>query len=408
MHHNNDEIFNLSAAPLRQRIVNVFGSKFNQRLVPVETDTNIVRVKGFVGKPEFARKTRGEQFLFVNDRFIRSSYLNHAVVNAYRGLLASDTYPLYFLYLEIDPAEIDVNIHPTKIEIKFQDERSVYAIVSSAVKQGLGKFNVVPSLDFDQEMSIKLDPLPAGVAIKSPEVKVNRSYNPFDTPNTVGWKKQNLDGWEGLYDIAKADSQSSAQTSVPPRDNQQPATGKPVFQLHNRFLVTQIKSGIVVIDQQKAHERILFERNMHHLEGNMGLSQKLLFPQTLEMPAADLELLTGYQEEIGAMGLEIEPFGKTTLKLTGIPAESKSNPADIVERLLHQIKNQAQLKLEGHAILAYAMARSTAISSGTTLDLREMQHIIDQLFACQQPYYSPVGKPTIATFTLDELEKNFE
>lgn len=181
-----------------------------------------------------------------------------------------------------------------------------------------------------------------------------------------------------------------------------------MFQLHNRFLVTQIKSGIVVIDQQKAHERILFERNMSHLEGNAGASQKLLYPQTLEIPATDLELLLGYQGEILSMGLEIEAFGKNALKINGIPAESKSDPAEIVERLLHQIKHEAQLKLDGHAKLAYAMAQSTAISSGVTLDLAEMRHIIDQLFACEQPYYSPTGKATIATFTLDELEKNFE
>lgn len=404
MHHNDDEIFNLPAAPLRQRIVNVFGAKFNQRLVPVEVETDIVKIHGFIGKPEFARKTRGEQFLFVNDRFIRSSYLNHAVTNAFHGLLGLDSYPLYFLYLEIDPSEIDVNIHPTKTEIKFQDERSIYAIVSSSVKQALGKFNVAPTLDFEQETSIRIDPLPAGVAIKSPEVQVNPNYNPFKSTNAAGWKQPESSDWQQLFDIVRSDKQSIEQAG----DEAANEPPKAVFQVHNKYLVTQIKSGIVVIDQQKAHERILFERNLEHLEGNAGSSQKLLFPQTVDMPASDLELLLGQEEQILAMGLEVEAFGKTTLKINGIPAESKSDPLMIVENLLHQLKHEADLTLEGRSKLAFAMARSTAIPSGMPLELAEMRHIIDQLFACEQPYYAPTGKPTVTTFSLEELEKNFE
>jgi DNA mismatch repair protein MutL len=418
LNHNDAEIFNLPATTPRKRIVGIFGPKYNQRLVPVEENTDIVSIEGFIGKPEFARKTRGEQFIFVNHRFIKNHYLNHAVVSAFDQLLPHGMFPMYVLFLDIDPKEIDVNIHPTKTEIKFRDERSVYAVVNAAIKQSLGKFNIAPTLDFEQETAIRIDPMVPGQMVKPPSIKVNTDYNPFESNSSevpaggVQVGATSSHGWESLYEIARTSIGGDNDPLIQQKpDGNEKITGEaPVFQIYSKYIVTTIKSGIVVVNQQLAHERILFERNLVNLENNKGPSQQLLFPQTLSMKPAEFSLLQSRLEEVQALGCDIEEFGPNTFKITGLPADSKiDDPEVLLQSLTDQIKfSQDSLNLKPREELALAMARAMGIKHGMRLSDQEMRGLLDELFACQVPEYCPAGKKTIAKFTQDDINEKFE
>lgn len=426
LYHNEHELFNLSAAVLRQRIVHLMGAKYNQKLVPIDEHTDIVQVNGFVGKPEYAKKTRGEQYLFVNDRFIKSSYLNHAISQAYKSLLSNGYYPSYFLYLKVAPSLIDVNIHPTKTEVKFQDERAIYAIVQSAVRNSLGKFNIAPSLDFDQESSINIGRIDASAPVKNPEVKVNPHYNPFHASQESGQRESSYDrkrvpsSWPAIFGVDAPDTVGRAPQIPEMREIQESLvmeekqtsglfSGK-MFQLKGRYIVTQIKSGMVVIDQHRAHARVLYERFMEESSVGQVSSQRLLFPEHVDMGQKDFQLFSEMEDEIKSMGFDFETHGSDGIVLSALPAELKmDNPTKLVEEFLEQIKNHTgNLKLSIHEQLALSLAFSGALRYGEHLETEEMQHLVDELFACQQPYHSPTGKPTIVTFTLSELDQKFQ
>ena len=314
MYNNGNEVFVLKKGSFRQRIVGIFGEKTNQKLVPVDENTDIVSVLGFVGKPEFAKKTRGEQYFFVNDRFIKNSYLNHAVQNAFEELLSKDQFPSYFLKLQIDPAKIDINIHPTKTEIKFEDERSIYAIIRTAVKQALGKNNISPSLDFDQESTFNVPLLRSTDTIKAPTIKVNRDYNPFESkPVSPVSRKQSTENWEALYDdfekttaaIIDHQDQKEEQQVISPEwnSNEEVANLKEtetqtLIQLHYKYILAQLKSGSLIIDQERAHTRILFETFIENFAKGQGTTQQLLFPETVDFTNADAELVNELKTEI--------------------------------------------------------------------------------------------------------------
>jgi DNA mismatch repair protein MutL len=430
LHHNNAELFHLEGGSLRQRIVAIFGNAYNQRLVPVEEDTNIIKISGFVGKPEFARKTRGEQFFFINKRFIKNAYLHHAVQGAYDELLPPDSFASYFLMMEIDPKSIDINIHPTKTEIKFEDEKSVYAILRSAVKRALGQYNIAPTLDFEQEMSFNIPYRPNSGPVETPGIYVNPEFNPFeqDASKNTGTKKEyssdqqyerfsskSNNNWEQLYAIAKQepnrDADEEGQQTIPTDWDSQgyKGTEKITYQLHNKYILTHIKSGFMVIDQQRAHERILYERFLEAMEKHKGSSQQELFPQTVEFPTADAEMLKELEEEIAALGFDIREFGKNTFIIHGLPSDAPgANAKELLEGLIENYKeNLSELKLEKRDNIARSMARNMSIRSGKSLTTYEMNTLIDELFACQMPYASPSGKPTITTFTLDDLDRRF-
>lgn len=413
LHHNGNEVFNLPQTPMRQRIVRVLGPRYDQRLVPMNESTDIVRVEGFIGKPEFAKKSRGEQFFFVNDRFIKNHYLHHAVTTAFEELLPKGFHPLYFIYMTIDPSEIDVNIHPTKTEIKFKDERSVYAIINSAVKQSLGKFNITPSIDFETEVSINVAPLVTGQEIKQPVVKVNPEYNPFvdkqpskGLAGRFGDKKQVPDNWQDVFEVARDAKVPEQQEKA---EKPQHDAGFPVFQIAGKYIASRIKSGLIVVNQQLAHERVLYEKHLMYLSRNCGCTQQLLFPQTMDFSPADFELIKSREADIRALGFDFEEFGKNTIKFTGLPAESRSsNVEQVFDSFLDQIKNHTdKLQSEPQKQLALALARSLSISEGTSLGHAEMRQLLDELFGCELPNYSPSGAPTIATFTHNELEEKF-
>ncbi|MBS7566634.1 DNA mismatch repair endonuclease MutL [Mucilaginibacter sp. Bleaf8] len=431
LHHDGQEVYHLPAAALKQRIVHLFGNNYNQRLVPVEEDTTIIKLHGFVGKPEFARKTRGEQFFFVNNRFIKDAYLNHAVLTAYEELLPEESYPLYVLFIDIDPSKIDINVHPTKTEIKYQDEKAIYAIIRSSVKRSMGRYNITPTLDFDQENSIEhlITPKPLN-EIVPPSVTFNPDFNPFASDNRPApreprepafrsdnnpYKAGIPQNWEMLYEISKQEDTRQEEllpTETIEVNNQQISkdSERQLFQIHNRFILSQIKSGFMLINQQAAHERILYERFLQQLQNHSGISQQSLFPQTVTLNAADFELLRELLPDIRSLGFDIREFGKNTVVIEGIPADmNATNEHQLLEDLLEGFKNNlAILKLDKRDALARTLARNAATKAGTKLTLEEMNLLIDQLFACQMPNLAINGKPVISTFTLNELAERFE
>jgi len=431
MYNGENEVYNLKKGSFRQRIVGVFSDKYNQKLVPVQETTDIVSLEGFVSKPEFAKKTRGEQFFFVNNRFIKNAYLNHAVQNAFDQLLSNEQFPSYFLNLTIDPAKIDINIHPTKTEIKFEDERAIYAIIRTSVKQALGKYNISPTLDFEQETSFNISLSKSTDTVKAPTIKVNPDYNPFKNTETTKApsngslrkaSQQEAKNWESLYDNFEKNTNEiiEAQPTNENKDGEQQLISsnwddsdiehkRTLLQLHKKYIFTQLKSGYLIIDQQRAHERVLFEQFSEQLVTNKAISQQLLFPETIDFSSADAELLNEISAEISALGFVLDKVGRNSFVVSGVPAEIKEQNVKLtIEKLLEQFKiNSSELKLDKKENLATSLARSASIKAGQHLSEEEMNALVDNLFACEMPYSLPNGKPTIISLNLDDLNKQF-
>ncbi len=433
LHQNNEELFHLPASNLRQRLVGIFGIAYNKRLVPVKEDTDILNIDGFVGKPEFARKTRGEQMFFINGRFIKSGYLHHAVMTAYEDILPAESFPFYVLCLEIDPARIDVNVHPTKQEIKFDDERLVYNYLRVAVRHALGSHSITPSLDFDQD--ITLQQAPTAPRQESYTIKtIPSSFSPPPTadrplptadrrPHTADRlpPTDNLRHWEKLYEgldeLAPAQPEAliieSGWNADAPMDD---AAGtfskkqKDPYQIHGTYIVSHIKSGFLLIDQQAAHERILYEQYLRVLGEQAASVQHQLFPRTVALPPADAVLLREIRPQVNLLGFDIQEFGQNTFVINGLPAEmaGKKDELAILETLLEQFRQNNELQLDVRDNLARSMARSAAIRRGAPLTVPEMQSLIDRLFACEMPYKSPAGRQCFVTFELEDLARRFE
>jgi DNA mismatch repair protein MutL len=332
MFHNNKQVFQLYPSTLKQRIIALFGNMYKQRLVPVEQKSDIVNISGFIGKPEFAKKTRGEQYFFANNRFIKHPYLNHSVNGAFKELLPADTYPAYFIYLEVDPKMIDVNIHPTKTEVNFLDDKLIYSILRATLKQSLGKFSITPTIDFDIEGSMKFPDFPQNKVIKDPSVKPNPDYNPFETGKKQVYdlyidnrQKSNKDNWEKLFisDEKIPDKNINGQKLIEPDWEQKELEQRTekIFQIHNRYILTNIKSGLMIINQQRAHERILYERYLNILNTKKALSQQELFPQSISFSPGDAEIIDEIKEDLQILGFNINKLGKNTFVINGTPAD---------------------------------------------------------------------------------------
>jgi DNA mismatch repair protein MutL len=405
---------------LRQRIVGILGSNYNDKLVPVTETTDIVTINGFVIKPEFSKKTKGDQFFFVNNRFIRSPFLNHAVDSAFEGLLTKDSHPGYFVFMEVNPSDIDINIHPSKTEIKFTDERSIYQILRSSIKQALGKFNIAPSLDFDRDPSFDFPQPKDYTSLKIPSVNFNPDYNPFkensgakqefQRPEKSERDTNNLQNWQKLY---KNFDDFSSGKILPEKEsplNFSENVVKPrFFVIGTKYIVTYIRSGLVIIDQHRAHERILFEKLEKAYADKQTLTQNQLFPQTYEINSADFELLKEMIEELKMLGFDLDLFGKNTLVVRGVPAVSKSPDVKaLLDEVLEQYKNNVKnLKLPKNISLLQSMASGMAIRSGQNLSDMEIDALIADLFACENPYHAPNGKPTMVNISTDELDAKF-
>ncbi|MFZ5551993.1 MAG: DNA mismatch repair endonuclease MutL [Bacteroidota bacterium] len=415
LHHNGSEIYNVPPTALRQRIAGIMGKSYNERLVPVEENTDIVKIKGFIIKPEFTKKTRGEQFFFVNHRFIKSGYLHHAIQTAHDQLIPKENFPSYFIFLEVNPKSIDINIHPTKTEIKFEDERSIYAILHSATRRSLGIYNITPTLDFDTEMAIEI-PLPdKNREIVPPKITIDPDYNPFHSEKKMtssSFKKEKEDTlYESLYESVRNLNISRFKNKEEKTDAESIPEGETrmLIQLHKRYILCPVKSGFWVIDQNHAHQRILFERFVVSLAQHTGMSQQQLFPQVVQLNPADLSLLKELEEDLKHLGFDLSDMGGGSISVNGTPADATDeNPQQLIEKLLEEIKHHSsEIKKDKYTLLARSMAKTVAIKPGRVLSAPEMNHLVDELFACEMPWNSPAGKPTILTFTLEDLEKRF-
>ncbi len=413
LHHNETEIYNLPAGNLRQRIIGVFGKQINQDLITLETETSLISIKGFIGKPENARRTYGEQFFFVNNRFMKHPYFHKAVVEAYQNILPVEAIPSYFIFMESDPASIDINIHPTKTEIKFEDERSIWQILMASVREALGRFNIVPSLDFENEALVDIPVMrSSGIIPDPPHIEINAQYNPFDgeerTIERSGFverfERENNANWEKLYTSLEKENDDPGQSEKIVESHRK------FFQIKNKYFICPVKSGLMLIDQKRAHERVLYERFLYCLSNNRAISQVDMFPVTAELNPADCFILKEIEGDLELLGFRIEHTGKNKITIHGKPADSNtSDPLEMLEILIEEYKTtQAGPSAGAREKIAAGMACASAIQYGKVMTQGEMEDLFDTLFACQSPNYSPKGKPVISILTLEDIDKRFK
>lgn len=413
--HNDNELYNLSAGNPKKRMISLFRKSYEDKLVRVEEDTDIIKINGFVGSPEIARKQKGEQYLYVNNRFIKSPYLNHAIKTAYETMLADDQYPFYVIFLEIDPEKIDINVHPSKQEIKFDDERLVYNYLKVSVKHALGRYSLSPRLDFENENSS----IAGRGDLNFPGRKPNPHFSntQASTTRTAPVMRNWQSLYKGLEEIDLNEDSGDAEdltlpsaatgdllTAFNPVDNE---TKDPI-QIHSGYVIVQIKSGFILINQHHAHVRILYERYLRKLNQREELIQKQLFPISLQISRDKIELFNDLIPSLNNLGFEIQSFGGDTYVVHGIPAGFQDNNLqEVMENLMEQYLNNRELEISKNENLARSMASSAAMRIGRSLDMEEMKTLIDELFACEMPYTSPTGKKCFLTFELKDLEKEF-
>jgi DNA mismatch repair protein MutL len=426
LYNNGSETFNLPISNYRQRIVNILGAKTNEKLVPVEEDTEVLKISGFVGKPEFAKKTRGEQYFFVNNRFIKSAYLNHAISSAFDGLLKTGNHPSYFLNLTVNPQTIDINIHPTKTEIKFDDEHTLYALLRSAVKHSLGQFNIAPVLDFERDANLDTPYHFNNKETNTPVIEVDRSFNPFreetqSRARAVAYKKEPVTSWESLYvgleskgtktqhDFSEVHFESEETTLSAFNDVNKVEHIQTTYQLHNKYIVSTIKSGMLVIDQHRAHQRILYEDFLKNMTIKEGVSQQLLFPLQLHFSIQEIQIIEQLKEDLEHTGFVFSNFNKDIVEITGVPVGIPDSEVSIIlEQLISDVENEVpDSNFSATDLLAKSMAKSLAIKTGQSLLKDEQEHLVNKLFACKEPNVSPTNRTTFITMSVDELDKKF-
>ncbi|MFY7672387.1 DNA mismatch repair endonuclease MutL [Tenacibaculum sp. MEBiC06402] len=429
LHHNNNEVYNLKSSNLRKRIVSIFGSKTNEKLVPVNEETDIISIQGFVAKPEFAKKKRGEQFFFVNDRFIKSSYLNHAVNSAFEGLLDQGAHPTYFIYFQVPPNTIDINIHPTKTEVKFDNEKALYAIIRATVKHSLGQYNVAPILDFNRDATLDTPyEFKDKQRVSTPKIIVDPTFNPFknDALDSKPVKKENSSysssrttyqsnfkkdagSWESLYANLEIEPQQSSSSQEELFESEKETETGKTFQIQKKYILSSIKSGVVLIHQTSAHQRVLYEEYLEHITVKEANSQQLLFPINISFSQTDIEMIKGMKADLESAGFVFNEITKDTVVIGGIPTSiSESQITLILEQLLDDIKLEVPDASFSHFdVMAKSFAKSLAIKTGTILSGKEQETLVNNLFSCKEPSVSPLGKPTFKTLTLQEIDTIF-
>lgn len=427
---NGQQMFHLEKGTLKQRIVQILGNQYNSKLVTVQEHTDYMNIRGFIGKPETAKKTRGDQYFFVNSRFIKSAYLNHAVASAFQEMIASDSFPAYVLFIDLEPSQVDVNVHPTKQEIKFEDEKIVYAFVQSAVKHALAQFSITPTLDFDLDPGIQqLDAVSKPFTEqKKNEASSSSLYQTFTQKHAAhkiepSYKtdianRSDLKHWKDFYTAGKEMTDDRGQVTgntepVQPLStiNYHPSTfpEQDFTQLHNTYIVAATNKGIILIHQQNAHERILFERYQLAMNGNAVATQRSLFPATLNVSPQDAVMLNEIIPDLHQLGYHVEPFGKNTFVIQGTPADvEQGNESFAIELLLEQIKHfSSDVKFSKREKLIRSLAQQHSVKAGKPLTQKEMKHLVDDLFQCNQPNVTALGNPTYTELKKEELEKLF-
>ena len=412
--HNEMELYRLMPGKLSHRLVGLFGNSINKNLIPVKEDTEVMTIKGYVGRPEYSKKKRGDQFFIVNGRFIKSPYLHHAVITSFENLLAPDTHPFYCLFIDINPKMIDINVHPTKQEIKFDDDRLVYNYVLVAVKHALGQHSIMPSLDFSQEREVVGQFETNGIsfgAVRPPSTS-NISPNRLN-PGFVA--KSDRSKWKEIYEgISKGEEALMVSSKINDLTKEEPivfsedfANKKP-YLIHNKYIASPIKSGFILIDQQAAQERILYEHYLAQMKSGHVGSQQSLFPTSMRVSPADAELFRSILPQLSNLGLDTAEVAPNTFIIKGMPGElAGRNEIEVMEQLLDQVRNNLDLKLDLKENIARAMAKSGSRKKEKPLDEEAMTILIDRLFACQMPYQSPSGRKCFLQFDLDELNRRF-
>ena len=409
LYSNQQEMLSLRAAPLRQRIVDVFGKRLSQELLPIEVDTAFCRISGFVGKPEAAHKKGSQNYFFVNGRYMRHPYFHKAVTGAYERLVAEGTVPPYFIYFDVDPANIDVNIHPTKTEIKFEDEQGIFQILSAAVKDAIGRFSDVTAIDFDTEGRPEIPVFnPQHHAVHMPDVQYNPSYNPFETTSTRGTVASNL---SLLSELTRP---SASHVDTPQLFPDEPGAllitekSPEHYQYKGRYVMTAVKSGLMIIDQHRADVRICYERYMEQLRRHTASTQKLLFPEMLQFSPSDSVLMQRFLPDLQTMGFDISDLGGGSFAVNGIPAAIEGyDPMALVRNIVTDAaeKGSGASADELHTVLALSMARHTAIDYGQVLSNEEMERLVNELFACTNANYTPDGRPVLAILPQTDIEQ---
>ena len=428
-YHNGSDLFNVPQENYRQRVVHIFGTKTNEKLVPVEEETEVLKISGFVGKPNFSKKTKSEQFFFVNQRFIKSPYLNHAIKSAFEGLLKDGYHPSYFLNLTVDPKSIDINIHPTKTEIKFDDEHTLYAILRSAVKHSLGQFNIAPVLDFEHQSSLNTPYEYKDKNASIPAIEVDRSFNPFSedidrkektTRQNTGFKSASSASWESMYvgleskgnnsesDFSQVTFESESKDESIFNDSAI-ETRKTTFQLQHKYIVSTLKSGMLIIDQNRAHQRILYESFLKHITVKEATSQQLLFPLQLHFTPNETKIIDDLKSDLEHTGFAFSELNDKEIMITGVPVGvPESEVSIILEQLISDVENDVpDTNFSAADLLAKSMAKSLAIKNGQSLNSTEQEHMVNSLFACKEPNVSPTNRPTFITMAVDDIEKKF-
>jgi DNA mismatch repair protein MutL len=425
--NHDEEVYNLEPGKLGKRIVKLFHKNHQHQLIPCQEETPSISIRGYVGKPEFAKKTRGEQFFYVNKRFIKNGYLHHAVVNAYQGMIKEDHHPFYVIFIEMDPAHVDINVHPTKTEVKFDDDRMLYGVIASAVKQALASFNVAPSLDFSTDVNFEHF---SRVGQEQRTSKADRNYTSF---RDLDSSREKIKNWEMLYQQADEEiyrEMQKAKKELPASAPEKPAektfqsdlgnvavskefetaARSAALSIHGKYLIKQVKSGMVVIDRKAAYERILFEQYLNRIRSQQSISQSCLFPQQLNLNSSDMSLVREIAAEIKQLGFDFDELGDHTIVIRGVPGElSNGSETEIFEGLIEQFKyNQKQLDLDNKENLARSLAKRTAGRLNSQLQPEEINGIFDQLFACQQPNYAPDGQPTFVVLGLEKIAALFK
>jgi len=425
--HNDNEIFSLPAgmssqwsSNTRQRVVNIMGKNTNEKLVPISEETDILKINGFISKPSFAKKKKGEQFFFVNNRFIKSHYLHHAVMNAYDGLLNHGYHPSYFLYLDVPPESVDINIHPTKTEIKFDNERDLYAIIRSTIKHSLGQYNVAPSLDFERDASLDTPYSYKNKAfVSTPAIEIDQDFNPFKTEGYSKTSQQRApksSEWEALYlsdhpekELIENITVDLDNVSQELFDETQEDKAHKTFQVQLKYIASSIKSGMVLIDQHAAHQRILYEEYLAKVTMEGLGHQQLLFPLKVNISKNDIAVVKQIEQDLQSAGFHISEVQDEAVILDAIPTTiSEKEVIGILESLIDNFKNEVpESSFSQIDLITKSLAKSLAIKPGTPLNNKEQERILNKLFSCKEPNYSPFGRKTYITMSLDDLEEKF-
>lgn len=426
-YNNGSDVFQLPANDFRKRIVHIFGRKTDEKLVPVEEETQVVKISGYILKPEFAKKSRGEQFFFANNRFIKSPYLHHAILGAFEGVIRPGTHPGYFLNLEVDPGTIDINIHPTKTEVKFDDEHTLYAMLKSTVKHSLGQFNVVPALDFDQDQNLDTPYSYKNKQVGIPQVVVDSSFNPFETTekqskgNISGgnYKKPKVEGWENLYAGLEAKVESNVShlefesevvnSSIFDDEKEIVEQSTTTFQLRKKFIITTIKSGMVVINQSRAHQRVLYENFLKNITIKEAVSQQLLFPLTLSFSPGEMNILREIKDSLCTVGFVFGELNDDGVEIKGVPVLVVESE---VQMIMEQLMSDFQQEVPGDSfsqsdMLAKTLAKTLSVKTGESLDEFSQVKLVNDLFACKETTLSPFNKKVYVTITENDIERKF-